>query len=124
MPVVLTWNVDECVAQAKRVLRAEPVRHVFEKNNIPALIAAVGEDSIVFETYFPPPDLPLSQVARDGGRANVEAHARRAAQGPRRERREVAAALGSRPVTGPAFSGWRRAAVRRDPPASVSSHLS
>ena len=39
----------------------------FEKNNLPALVAAVGEDSILFETDFPHPTClypkPLDTVA-------------------------------------------------------------
>ena len=59
----------------------------FEKTNVPALVASVGEDNILFEHGLPAPDLPLPQAARLGGPEDERAHARGATQDPGRERR-------------------------------------
>ena len=77
----------------------------FEKNNVPALIASVGEDNVLFETDFPAPDLPLPQAARHRGREDVDADAGGAAQDPGRERRQALPAVG--PTTGSSVAPQR-----------------
>ena len=44
----------------------------FEKNNLPALIDSVGRGQRPVRDRLSPPDLPLPQAARDGGREDVD----------------------------------------------------
>ena len=72
----------------------------FEKNNMPALIDIGRGGQRPLRDGLPPPDLPLPQAARDGGREDVGAHARGAAQDPGRERGQAVPAVAPRATSG------------------------
>ena len=113
----LDYEMAENAPMARAALPLTPTEYFrrqiyattwFERTNLPSIVAAVGEDNIMFETDYPHPTClypdPLKTAAEN--HAGVEHHG--PAQDPRGERGQALPALACFVSSGPPLSVGRR----------------
>ena len=88
-------QLDQALDAAVGVLQAPALRHVLVREEQRAGPGRVGGRGLhPLRDRLPASDLPVPEAARDGGRKDVDADARGAAQDPRGERRQALPAVG------------------------------